>query len=346
MNNQKPQQSKKKKNRAARRKAAPKSNNAPARQVSAPVARGVVRQTGRPKIERSARNGDVTVEHREYIREVPGSVAFANSLIPVNPGLSETFPWLSQMAALYESYRFEKLQFEFETEAPTSSPGSLMMAVDYDASDAAAPSKVVLASYRRYIRSPSWAAAHNVSEKEDLSKRASYYVRGAALAPNQDVKLYDVGNLNLATQGQTDTAVIGELYVCYRVKLMTPQLNSTPPIPSSARYTYTTLGGAVAKFGSAPVNTTSPSSTTLVFTATAPYQGLLGWSGSAAADPTFVPTTTGGASVTANGDTFSAGAFTSLFTLNLPTGSSVTLTAGAPLTTGGTLFLGNYAFGI
>jgi hypothetical protein len=104
--------------------------------VTAPQAQGLVRRSARPNISRSM-NGDIKIAHREYVQDLVGSVAFANNQFPCNPGLASTFPWLSKLAPQYESYDFESLVFEFETTSPTTATGTVSMAVDYDASDAA-----------------------------------------------------------------------------------------------------------------------------------------------------------------------------------------------------------------
>jgi hypothetical protein len=61
-----------------------------------------------------------------------------------------------------------------------------------------------------------------------LAQQNAYFVRSGALAANNDIKLYDVGNLfacsqNIATGGST----LGEIYVDYVVVLMTPQVGSS-----------------------------------------------------------------------------------------------------------------------
>jgi hypothetical protein len=61
------------------------------------------------------------------------------------------------------------------------------------------------------------------SIREDISKRKSYYVRAGGLSTGLDVTLYDTANLYAITQGQGAATVIGELWVEYDVRLMTPR---------------------------------------------------------------------------------------------------------------------------
>jgi hypothetical protein len=215
------------------------------------------------------------VDHEEFITDIVGSSGFVIQGFNVNPGLSVTFPWLNQMAPLYESYRFEKLEFCYQSSASSSSTGSVMMAVEYDASDALAPNKQSLAPYRGYVRTAPWKEATNVSTKGDLNKRSSYFIRTGSVPSGTDIKLYDVGILNIATQGQADTTTIGELYVRYRVKLMTPQLQVTGLGTSqSMKIIGTGLASALVATGTAPIVVTGTPDAAIL-TSFAPYQGLV-----------------------------------------------------------------------
>lgn len=193
---------------------------------AAPVSQQRVTRTPNPQFE-GMRNGDCRITHREYIGEINASTgspsAFASGSFVINPAQSASFPWLSTIAARYESYRFEKLRFCYETEAPSSLGGSLVMTVDYDASDPAPLSKQQAMAYRGAVRSAPWEECSHTSTPEDLRKRQSYFCRPGAVPANADVKLYDTGNLFVCTQNvSTASAVCGELYVEYSVILMTP----------------------------------------------------------------------------------------------------------------------------
>jgi len=247
--------------------------------VQAPVSLGRVRRTNNP-LQRGLANGDLIVSHREYILDVPGSVAFAATSNSVNPGLPGLFPWLSGVAQRFESYQFEKLKFDFETEAATSATGTALLALDYDASDAAPTSKTQAMAYRSSVRSPAWSNCQLTSLKEDLSKQKSYFVRRGAVPASADVKLYDVGNLNVCTIGQANTNIIGELYVEYTVRLMTPQLGIAGQGESvwgnfqgtvnSAPMAQTITGNLPAAVGS-----TGTTTSVTTWTFSQPWQGIV-----------------------------------------------------------------------
>jgi hypothetical protein len=179
----------------------------------------------------SLANGDFRIVHREYIADMLAEAstpsAFTAAGFPINPGMSNTFPWLSQIAPRFEKYRFNKLKFDYETEASTALGGSVMLAIDYDASDPAPATKVQLMSYKNAVRSAPYQPSSNVSAKLDLGQQKAYFVRSGANPAGTDIKMYDVGNLFACSQGiSTGSAVLGELYVEYDVHLMTPQLTS------------------------------------------------------------------------------------------------------------------------
>lgn len=180
-------------------------------------------------------NGDAIIRHREFVADITAGLgnptAFDVTPYAINPGQALTFPWLSKVAANYESYQFDSLKFCYETEAPTSLGGTMVMTVDYDASDDAPVSKQQAMTYRSAVRSAPWNPSEHVSLMEDLRKSKTNFVRPGAQPPNTDIKTYDVGNLFLISQGiTTPSAAMGELYVEYTVRLMTPAYNIVPPL--------------------------------------------------------------------------------------------------------------------
>jgi hypothetical protein len=251
------------------------------RTFNAPVAKTKVIRTMAPTLQYSADGKSAVMSHREFIRDIPGSVLFTTNQIAVNPGLPESFPWLSNIAPNFESYIFEALEFDFEDASNTTYTGTVMAAIDYDASDDAPLSKVQMASYEGFVRSAAWNSFANISPPRDLHKRSSYYVRTGSLAANQDIKLYDTGNFFIATQGQADTANVGELYVKYRVRFTTPQLgNIAVGLARSAKIT-NNVSNTIASGSNAPLTTAgliAAGPTTL--TATAPYNCLITCTGS------------------------------------------------------------------
>lgn len=183
--------------------------------------------TNLPPLVTSGSDGSVRIRHRELIGKVPGSVLFSNTAYPINPGMPQTFPWLSQMAFNYESYLFRKLNFQFKTAKSASTNGREYMAIDYDAADTPPTSSQQISSYWLSKDSAVWQQNEYVADVKDLQKFGiKRYLRAGALAANLDIKTYDVGNFHIAAEDCADATNIGVLFVEYDVELQTPQLDS------------------------------------------------------------------------------------------------------------------------
>jgi hypothetical protein len=192
--------------------------------------------------------GEIVVSHREFIQDIttPGA-AFSISAFPLNPGQSATFPWLSQMAAQFEEYEFLGLVFHFKTTSATAvsstntALGTVIMATDYDSLDSNFVSKQQMEAYEFAGSSiPCASFLHPVECSPRQNPTARAYVRVGAAASASDLRLYDLGNFQVATQGQQAAATIGELWVSYEVRFFKPKIS----IPlganlNSASYSFT-----------------------------------------------------------------------------------------------------------
>lgn len=198
-------------------------------------------------------DGRTRVKHRELITTVnSGAVADEMSCLAysLNPGIADTFPWLSQMATLYEKYKFHKLSFHFVTRASTTDRGNVLMATDYDAADGPPQSEVVASSYEGTIEGPVWRdLTHNCNR---AAAQGMLYVRDAAVV-GTDIKTYDVGNFFLCTLPDASSVnlALGKLWVEYEVEFKIPQLKPeagpAPPEETGVQYNYTDIGDGDAR---------------------------------------------------------------------------------------------------
>lgn len=222
---------------------------------SAPLTQARAGRKSAPRVS-AAGNGSITIKHREYIQDVNGSVAYTATSFPVNPGMTQTFPWLSTMAQLFESYRFKSLHFEYETQKSASTNGTVLLGVDYDAADSAPLTKQQLMSFEGAVRSGVWQECTFKALPASLHKFGPVkYNRSGVLAANQDIKTFDSGNLFVATQGCADATAIGELYVNYEVEFQTPQIHAAGAV-SGGTYTSSTGIATATPFGTAGSGTT------------------------------------------------------------------------------------------
>lgn len=216
-------------NRAARTPNITAVLNIPNNATAAPIAKQITRRTTKPSIKNRGQN--VIVTHREYLQDiVRSSTTYSIDGVAINPGISASFPWLSQIAGRFESYTFNRLDFIYEPMVPTTQPGTVMMAIDFDAADNPPNSKQTQMSYQGAVRAAPWqpfkiSAMHHNRVKMVTER----YVRTGQVPANSDIKTYDVGDLYLGTVGTGGTTVtLGELYVEYTVTLRTPQIATAP----------------------------------------------------------------------------------------------------------------------
>jgi hypothetical protein len=198
-----------------------------------------------PRVVHHARG--CTVAHREFLTDILSDVSneFAYDVFRINPADTETFPWLSAMAANYESYQFKRLSFEYIPGCGTSQGGHVIMGVDYDVSDPTdVVTKQMLMAWESTTSSQVWQKQVMRCDPKDLHKLGPTRFT-APLQSNSgaSASIQDAGNLFVATtqtNGLTANGTFfnqvefGQLWVDYEVELTTPQLNAATLATSTA----------------------------------------------------------------------------------------------------------------
>lgn len=166
--------------------------------------------------------------HREYLGDIDGTVGFTNRPFALNPGDNRTFPWLSTVAKNYQQYRIHGMIFEFRpliTDFVTSgAPGVVVFATNYNAADPVFRNKVEMENSEYAVSvKPTNNLIHAIECSPNETTITKLYVRGQAVPPGQDVRLYDLGLTQLASQGNP-VQLIGELWVSYCVEFFKPVL--------------------------------------------------------------------------------------------------------------------------
>ena len=233
------------------------------KQTSVAAAYSTGQHTSEPRFLSRSRT-ETRIVHRELIASVTGTVAFTiPSTFALNPGISATFPWLSTQAQGWESYRFNKLKFCYYTRTGSNVPGSVLLAPDYDAADAAPASEQVASTYTDSEEDAPWKDIDcNLSPSKLHTLAPTKFVRTGPLPANQDIKTFDSGNLFLCTVDGTAVSW-GKLWVEYDVSFFTPQMN-----PSGAGImAYQRISGVTpTSTSSLGTQTISPTSTETLFT--------------------------------------------------------------------------------
>lgn len=175
----------------------------------------------------------IRISHREYIADVISSdVAgeFKNTVYPLNPGMSVTFPWLSAIANAFEQYETLGFAVEFKSgsgdalNSVNTALGNVLMSAKYDASESAYTSKQSMLNSQWAVEGkPSQNLLLPIECAKSENPFSVMYVRDSALAPNRDIKMYDLCNINVATDGcQGQSVNLGSLWVTYDFLLKKP----------------------------------------------------------------------------------------------------------------------------
>lgn len=188
----------------------------------------------------------VRIRHREFITNIRCDTDFTSLQFTLNPGLSKTFPWLSKNAKNYKKWIPHGILFQYISSSgdqggDTPALGSVIMSTVYDAGSAPMTSKQQMESQEHSISGkPSLDIVHTI-ECDPLEKQVNtYLVRGDGyLLMNEqdsqyqskvgsmelgDLKFYDHGVTQVATDGMSDSYVVGGLWISYDITLLDPLL--------------------------------------------------------------------------------------------------------------------------
>lgn len=143
--------------------------------------------------------------HREYLGDITGTTGFTNRQYPLNPGSSVTFPWLSTIAQNYQEYKIHGLIFEFRpliTDFVTGgAPGVVIMATNYNADAPLYNTKQAMenSEFATSVK-PTMSLIHAVECAASESPYNMLFTRVGSVPAGIDIKTYDLGNFQFATQ--------------------------------------------------------------------------------------------------------------------------------------------------
>jgi len=231
-----------------------------------------------PMITNSISNGAVIIRHREYLRDIFNSTNFSAIEFDLNPGLTASFPWLSQIAASFAQYRFRGLVFEFKTtssdtvlsSSASTSLGTVVLATQYNALDSPFTNKFEMENWEYSVSTkPSLSVLHPVECAKSQTPVSLLWTRTGV--KEGDERLYDLGNFVIATvgmQGTAGTSSIGELWVSYEIELYKPQFVEDVTTQSS----YYTTTQFEDQFGTAKPVSGSPWGTQALISSNLPKE--------------------------------------------------------------------------
>jgi hypothetical protein len=179
--------------------------------------------------------GSLTISHKEYICDIYGpSTPFNCQSYAINPGLEQSFPWLSQIAQNYDEYTIHQLIYTFRSTTTdigsntNGQCGTVVMGTNYNAAAAPWRDKVTMMEYDAVMSGKATdSLLHGVEcDPNKLSGADGKYIRANPVSAGQDPKTYDHGLFQLAVSNSPAGYVnnsIGELWVSYTVELRKPK---------------------------------------------------------------------------------------------------------------------------
>jgi hypothetical protein len=179
--------------------------------------------------------GGILFSNKEYLGSITATNAFDNTSWKLNPGLAETFPFLSQIAANYQEYAFVQLAFVFKTQlsdvSSTGAIGSIIMCHNQNSNEPPFKTKSVML---QKIGSISEVPTRDIvcgiecdPNKIANTTNGGKYTRIGSVPEGAVIDQYDWGTFQLATDGMpvaNEQEVQGELWVSYTVYLRQPIL--------------------------------------------------------------------------------------------------------------------------
>lgn len=163
----------------------------------------------------------VKVHNRERIMTVTSANGnYQNFVSKINPGIADSFPWLSNIAKIFDKYRFTRLIYHFKTFVPTSTPGSVSLSYDPDTLDPAPTSSLQVAQQSKWSTNSVWKSfsiSINCNRDEFLYTRVD-------VPTGVDLKTYDLGQLFVSLEG-VPAGSVGYIEADYEVVLKDKQPN-------------------------------------------------------------------------------------------------------------------------
>lgn len=178
---------------------------------------------------------NVIVRHKEYIGSLVSSVDFKVQYeLPLNPGMSSTFPWLASIASRFQEYQLLGAVFHYIPSSGTAvtgtnpALGNVMMQTSYRASDTAPTDKIeMMNEYCASEAVPSTSFIHPIECDPRENPFSVHYVRNTSPPAGEPLMSYDLGKTFIATKGQlADGSILGDIWVTYEVELKKPLIRS------------------------------------------------------------------------------------------------------------------------
>lgn len=176
----------------------------------------------------------VVVRHKEFLGEITGSMEFTvQRFFFLQPGDTNTFPWLSKIAEGFQQYRIKGMVFHYVPSSgyavsnTSSALGTVMIQTSYRSNDSNPTTKIeMLNEYWSTESVPSEPFCHPIECDPKENPFNIHYVRTSPTPVADSPLMYDLGKTFVATSGMQGANVVGDLWITYEVELKKPLIRS------------------------------------------------------------------------------------------------------------------------
>lgn len=205
---------------------------------------------GPPLMNSSPTGSGVIINHREYIGDLVASTKFKSVTYDVNAGDNTTFPWLSTVAAQFETYEMLGCAFFYESHSANAlnsvntALGKVMMSSLMNSATPDFTNQREMMNTAMFSSGkPSEHLVHPIECAPGANVLDTRYVRVGSKAALgvQDIQFYDLCKVQLATIGQqaadvgqpgyTVPILLGSVFISYNVLLKDPVLGAEKVVP-------------------------------------------------------------------------------------------------------------------
>lgn len=191
-------------------------------------------------IDRGGPSTKQTIRQKELVQALDVTTAFKCQSWLIQPGLSTTFPWLSQVAKLYQRYKFRYLRFYFRSTVSefddVGKRGRTVLCCDYDAMAANCSTLQQAEGINPNCPGlPYQQSSLELNPQRLTPGSEGKFIRTGLPPAGSDLKTYDAGMFMFCSSGLAVNGQAGELFVEYEVDLLDPLLPNTQ-VPAKAQY--------------------------------------------------------------------------------------------------------------
>jgi len=114
-------------------------------------------------------------------------------------------------------------RFRYEPISASSAKGSVMLGFNYDARDDLFGTAIEFLESSGSVQDRVWVPITMNLNAGFCNNNQNHYVRTSVQPSNTDIRLYDVGVFQIATDGCADTSTIGNIYIDYSIDVIKPK---------------------------------------------------------------------------------------------------------------------------